>query len=73
MLNKMPAFFPSGIYVFPNEIPYYSQFASPELAYSYVHENFDGRQDRRWCEYGAELVDDYLFWCNRACGIACQL
>jgi hypothetical protein len=61
----------SGSYCFPTNIPYYPQFASPELIYAYLHEHFDGRQDPRWREYGTEDVEEYCFWCFRSCAIAC--
>ena len=60
-----------GWYSFPKELPYYSQFASPELIYSYIHEDFDGRDDPRWRDYGTEDIEEYIFWCSRACGVAC--
>ena len=47
------------------------QFASPELTYAYCHEGFDGRHDPRWREYGTEDIEEYVFWCKRACAIAC--
>jgi hypothetical protein len=60
----------SGWYKFP-KLPYYAQFASPELIYAYIHENFDGRNDPRWRDYGTEDIEEYLFWHKRACAIAC--
>src|SRR2546421_382575 len=56
----------SGRYCFPVKIPYYTQFASPELIYSYLHEHFDGRQDPRWREYGTEDVEEYCFLLERS-------
>ena len=61
----------SGWYKFPKALPYYAQFASPELIYAYIHENFDGRNDPHWHDYGSEDVEEYLFWHKRACAIAC--
>lgn len=61
----------SGRYCFPEKIPYTAQFASPELIYAYHHEQFDGRQDPRWREYGTEDVEEYCFWCFRSCAVAC--
>jgi len=60
-----------GWYRFPKKLPYYAQFASPELIYAYIHEDFDGRYDPRWRDYGTEDIEEYVFWCMRACGIAC--
>ncbi|HWS82868.1 MAG TPA: C39 family peptidase [Ktedonobacteraceae bacterium] len=71
MLNTPLSSLSPGWYRFPKKLPYYAQFASPELIYAYVHENFDGRNDPRWRDYGTEDVEEYLFWHRRACGIAC--
>lgn len=71
MLNQPLSSLSPGWYRFPKKLPYYPQFASPELIYSYIHEDFDGRYDPRWRDYGTEDIEEYLFWCRRACGIAC--
>lgn len=61
----------SGRYCFPRKIPYSAQFASPELIAAYCHEQFDGRHDPRWREFGTDDVEAYCFWCSRSCAIAC--
>jgi hypothetical protein len=71
LLNPPLSSLSPGWYRFPKKLPYYPQFASPELIYSYIHEDFDGRDDPRWRDYGTEDIEEYLFWCSRACGIAC--
>jgi Peptidase_C39 like family len=53
------------------DVPYFSQYASPELIYQYIHENLLGLQDPRWREFGTEDVEEYNFWSRRSCGIAC--
>lgn len=68
IVDTMPL---SGRYSFPREIPYSTQYASPELIYSYRHERFDGRQDPRWREFGTDDIEEYCFWCSRSCAIAC--
>lgn len=56
---------------YPIPIPYYAQFASPELIYAHIYEQFDARNDPRWHEFGTSDPEEYAFWCWRACGIAC--
>jgi hypothetical protein len=55
----------------PYAIPYYAQVASPELAYSIFEEGQDPRSDPRWQQWGCESVDEFGYWVDRACGIAC--
>jgi hypothetical protein len=62
---------PDGEYSVAPTVPYVSQFASPDLVYSYIHERLQGRDDPNWQNYGAENPDEYTFWAHRACAIAC--
>jgi len=54
----------------PYDIPYYSQFASPELVHDIVNGLISARDDPRWREFGAETLQEYEFWSWKACGIA---
>jgi hypothetical protein len=53
------------------DIPYFAQFASPEL----IGEIVDGRRetadDPRWREFGASTPDEYAFHARTGCGMAC--
>jgi hypothetical protein len=51
-------------------IPYYSQFASPELVSEIVNHRLSARDDPRWREFGAETAEQYEYWSWKACGIA---
>lgn len=55
----------------PYPVPYYAQVASPELAESIFVNGMDPAQDPRWAESGAETPQEYAYWVERACGVAC--
>jgi hypothetical protein len=55
----------------PYSVPYYAQVASPELAESIFVHGMDPVQDPRWAESGAETPQEYAYWVERACGVAC--
>jgi hypothetical protein len=52
-------------------VPYYAQIASPELAESIFVHGMDPAQDPRWAESGAATPQEYAYWVERACGVAC--
>ncbi|NPV86138.1 MAG: hypothetical protein HPY45_09035 [Anaerolineae bacterium] len=52
-------------------VPYYAQIASPDLATRIFVEGLDPALDPRWAETGAETPQEYAYWVERACGIAC--
>ena len=55
----------------PYLVPYYAQVASPELAEAIFVHGLDAAQDPRWAESGAETPEEYAYWVERACGVAC--
>ena len=55
----------------PYPVPYYAQIASPELAESIFVFGMDPALDPRWAESGAESPQEYAYWVERACGVAC--
>jgi hypothetical protein len=55
----------------PYSVPYYAQIASPELAESIFVHGMDPAQDPRWAESGADTPQEYAYWVERACGVAC--
>lgn len=52
-------------------VPYYAQVASPELAGAIFGQGLDPALDPRWAESGAVSVEEYVYWTDRACGVAC--
>ncbi|MBN2302926.1 MAG: hypothetical protein JXQ72_00525 [Anaerolineae bacterium] len=62
---------PDGTYRVPVDVPYYAQFASPERIYDYIHHGYDGTQDPRWQQFGADDPAIYAFWAPRICAVAC--
>jgi len=52
-------------------VPYYAQIASPELAARVFSGELDPLLDPRWYETGAQNVETYAHWVERACGMAC--
>ncbi len=68
---KPEIFTPAGKQIkLPYQIPYYSQFASPELVHDIVNGLLSAREDPRWPEFGADSPEDYEYWAWKACGIA---
>jgi len=55
----------------PYVVPYYAQIASPELAEAIFVQGLDPTLDPRWVESGADTPQEYAYWVERACGIAC--
>lgn len=62
---------PDGDYCATVKVPYYAQFASPDLIHDYIHSGFDGTQDPNWQIFGADDPADYAFWSHRSCTLAC--
>jgi hypothetical protein len=59
------------IITLPYIVPYFAQVASPELATAIFIEGMDPVLDPRWAESGAETPQEYAWWVERACGVAC--
>jgi hypothetical protein len=55
----------------PYSVPYFAQIASPELATAIFVEGLDPVNDPRWADSGAETPQEYAYWVERACGVAC--
>lgn len=55
----------------PYRVPYYAQVASPELAEAIFVGGLDPALDPRWAESGAQTPQEYAYWVDRACGVAC--
>jgi hypothetical protein len=55
----------------PYQVPYYAQIASPELADAIFVQGMNPVNDPRWAESGAENAEEYAYWVERACGVAC--
>ena len=53
------------------EIPYRSQYASPELAGEFAAGRVTLEQDPRWREAGARDRQEYVRWARCGCGVAC--
>ena len=54
-----------------SEIPYRSQYASPELAGELQSGTVAFEEDPRWREFGAETPAEYRRWARCGCGMAC--
>jgi hypothetical protein len=55
----------------PYPVPYYAQIASPELAEQIFAHGLNPIHDPRWAESGASNPEEYAYWVERACGVAC--
>jgi hypothetical protein len=60
-----------GEYNLDHELPYHTQFASPELIEQIIYKKISALDDPRWEEFGASTPQEYLFWAWRACGVVC--
>jgi hypothetical protein len=54
-----------------SEIPYRSQYASPELAGELQSGTMAFEEDPRWREFGVEHPGEYRRWARCGCGMAC--
>ena len=52
-------------------VPYYSQWESPELVASILAGDIQAEDDPRWRESGAIDKVEYNIWSQSACGMAC--
>ena len=55
----------------PYVVPYYAQIASLDLAEAIFVHGLDPVLDPRWAESGAATPQEYAYWVERACGVAC--
>jgi hypothetical protein len=53
------------------DIPYRSQYASPELAAEFQAGRLAFADDPRWEESGARSREEYVRWARSGCGMAC--
>lgn len=53
------------------EVPYYSQWASKELANTFIAQPQEAINDPLWEASGAISKEEYAFWANSVCGMAC--
>lgn len=61
---------PDGTHQTDVTVPYYSQFASADRVYDYIHNGYDGANDPNWPLFGAREPADYVFWAPRVCALA---
>ncbi len=52
-------------------MPYYSQFASPDLVDKILEGDIQAQVDPRWKESGAKTKEEYAIWGHNGCGMAC--
>src|SRR5687767_10169423 len=57
--------------VAPDHVPYYCQFASPDLVHAFIYGDQPIDSDPRWAEYGANGPAEYAHWALRSCGVVC--
>jgi hypothetical protein len=53
------------------DIPYYSQWESPELVTDILQKKIKASEDPNWKNSGAETPEEYEFWSWNICGMAC--
>lgn len=54
-----------------NSVPYHSQWSDPVWGESIAVDNADPCADPAWMNHGFSSKDDYRYWTNRICGLAC--
>ncbi|MFF3687386.1 C39 family peptidase [Streptomyces sp. NPDC002187] len=52
-------------------VPYYAQWASPDLVPAIIGGTMRAADDPLWAEYGAKSPQEYEWWSWRLCGMAC--
>ncbi len=52
-------------------VPYFSQWESPELNQSILEHTIDTQSDPNWKKSGASSKEEYAMWSWNACGMAC--
>lgn len=52
-------------------VPYFSQWESPELVEQIITKRLDARKDPKWRESGADTPEEYAEWSWNGCGMAC--
>ncbi|MET9616329.1 C39 family peptidase [Kitasatospora indigofera] len=54
-----------------HQVPYYSQWESPELVREIIAGKLSAADDPLWGQSGAATQEEYEFWSWRLCGMAC--
>jgi peptidase C39-like protein len=54
-----------------NQVPYFSQWESPQLVPLILSGNMRASDDPLWPQSGATSPEEYEFWSWRVCGMAC--
>ncbi|WP_282697647.1 C39 family peptidase [Streptomyces sp. CC208A] len=54
-----------------HQVAYYAQWESPDLVPDFIAGTRSVRDDPLWQKSGAADRDEYAFWADRTCGIAC--
>lgn len=52
-------------------VPYFSQWESPELVEKIINQEMGGDEDPKWRKSGAKTKDEYAAWSWNGCGMAC--
>ncbi len=55
----------------PYPVPFAAQVASPDLAETIFSGQMRAEDDPNWAASGAETPQEYAYWTERACGVAC--
>lgn len=54
-----------------HDIPYWGQFATPELTKAILEGDMDGQDDPNWAVFGYKTKEQAAYWAARQCGIVC--
>jgi hypothetical protein len=54
-----------------NDVPYYSQWESPQLVEGILTGKVDAKKDPNWKSSGAKDKEEYALWSANACGMTC--
>jgi hypothetical protein len=75
MVERVDSFFvgriKDGTYEIDCDIPYFSQFESPDLVEDIITEKSSAQNDPRWNQSGAETSAEYESYSWQICGMAC--
>lgn len=54
------------------DVPYQSQFASPELISDILDKKISAQDDPNWKSFGFATQEEAGYWAERMCGVACM-
>lgn len=71
LINQISCVFVSIPDHYHIDLPYYSQFEDSKLVRDIIEKNVEAESYKKWKQSGAKSREEYQFWANKMCGMAC--